>query len=76
MHLNNCNIYITQRRLKLVDLVITQDISLLSAAKRLDLKLSTARHIIKKYREGKILDKKMNKKIADIPQSPLNANLR
>ena len=59
----NVLILLTQRRLKLIDLVQKQNMTVVKASKKLELKVCTARSILAKYQKsGSIFDKNMRKK--------------
>lgn len=54
---------VMQRREILIDLVEVKEMTVSKAARKINIKRSTARMIIKKYREtGKVFRKKMNSK--------------
>jgi transposase len=58
---------LSQRRLKLIDLVLNEGIPVVRAARRLELKTFTARSIVDKYkREGVVFD--INQKKFVIPE--------
>ncbi len=55
---------ITQRRLKLIEMVFEQKMSVVRASKKLELKVCTARSILSKYKQkGIVYDKKEKKHI-------------
>ena len=59
----NVLFFIIQRRNKLIDLVLKQNITVVKASKKLELKVCTARSIIAKYvKEGVVYEKNMKTK--------------
>ena len=55
-----------QRRMDLIRFVFEQNMTVIKAAKKLELKVCTARSILAKYtKKGQVLDKKMHKKTAN-----------